>query len=210
MSKYYRCSKLACRDGTTLSVQDGEGFYAKPGTTVEINYIRDKDNVYLKPAEFTGYGDGGAHNLPYAYVPYKLLIEFLRIHGGLDNELMAKIAVKDPEEDIRNRSYLIDRLGEKAFLGSVWKPEVLPQLSFGWVNTGPREWRLMVGNLEVAYLELKENLQHPTKPKSIGDWWAGRWKRDLDNDEPTFIAMNASRDVAMSIVIMKAIKKLRG
>jgi hypothetical protein len=83
--------KTTLADGVTLSIQASRFHYSAPRSDVgpyfkvEVGYIKnDKGEQIAPPDEWRIYSDGSEFpNDVYAYIPTKLVEEFIKSHGGV-------------------------------------------------------------------------------------------------------------------------------
>ena len=74
---------IECNDGTTLSVQVGDGLYCTPRNNegpwslVEVGYPS-----VTPPESWREYADGSFPSDVYGYVPVALVEEYIAAHGG--------------------------------------------------------------------------------------------------------------------------------
>lgn len=88
--------KIACVDGTTLSVQGSRTHYSAQRRDiglyylVEVGFITDsKRETVTPPDTWREYTDGDAFpNDVYGYIPVELVEEFIAAHGGIKQGVM--------------------------------------------------------------------------------------------------------------------------
>ena len=74
--------RIKCKDGFSMSVQDGEHHYANYGESSEVGFPSEKEELlmpYVEDAE-------SPTETVYAYVPNAVISEIIKKHGGIDGE----------------------------------------------------------------------------------------------------------------------------
>ena len=73
--------RIICKDGFSMSVQDGEHHYAIPGETSEVGFPSDIEELLMPYVE----DSERPLDTVYAHVPNVVVVKIINKHGGRDN-----------------------------------------------------------------------------------------------------------------------------
>tara|TARA_R100001463_G_scaffold35623_3_gene77363 strand:+ start:882 stop:1133 length:252 start_codon:yes stop_codon:yes gene_type:complete len=77
----YARPRIKCKDGFSMSVQDGEHHYAIPGETSEVGFPSEIEELLMPYVE----DDERPLDTVYAHVPNDIVDKIIEKHGGYDN-----------------------------------------------------------------------------------------------------------------------------
>ncbi|QDP66901.1 MAG: hypothetical protein Unbinned4409contig1002_2 [Prokaryotic dsDNA virus sp.] len=74
--------RIICKDGFSMSVQDGEHHYAKWGESYEVGFPSEREELLMPYVEDPDYPT----ETVYAYVPKAVVSQVISKHGGIDGQ----------------------------------------------------------------------------------------------------------------------------